>query len=79
MPPQAFLMFILLNELTSSDQESYFGTLAMFFDASGMLILGVYFSYFRDMSYLIYFLVGVYAVGFMFMIVFIPESPKYLD
>ena len=78
MPPQSFLMFVLMNELTTTDKEIVWSSVAMLFDATGMLILGTYFAYFKNMDGIIYGLSFIYALSFLFIWIYIPESPKFL-
>lgn len=76
--PRYALTFVYCLELTTKKHEAFYSTLALTFGSSGLVILGVFFYFVKDMKIIIYILIGIQSVLIVVVALFVPESPKYL-
>lgn len=70
------LSYVYALELTTKDKESIYATIAMLFDSSCMIILGIYFYIFRNMNHIIIFVIIVQTIAIILVMIYCPESPK---
>eukprot|EP00347_Sterkiella_histriomuscorum_P006682 403351837 len=72
------LSYVYCLELTTHQNQSTYSMICMLFDSLGMIILGIYFSFFKSMTNLIWFTIAVQTFAALIVLVFCPESPKFL-
>lgn len=72
------LSFVYALELTTSEYEVVYSTVALAIDATCMLILGLYFYFFKSMIPLLVFLTVVQTLAISLVALNAPESPKFL-
>lgn len=76
--PRGALSFVYALELTTKRHEAFYSMLTMVCDSSGLIVLGTYFYFVKDMKPVIYALVVIQSLLIVLVGVFMPESPKFL-
>lgn len=76
--PRGALSFVYALELTTKKHEAFYSMLTMVCDSSGLMVLGTYFYFVKDMKPIIYALVAIQTLLIILVCIFMPESPKFL-
>jgi MFS family permease len=76
--PRYSISYVYALELVSSEYETFYGMLCMTVDSISMILFGFYFYYIKDMNGILYFLAIIQTAAIIFLIYYVPESPKYL-
>jgi MFS family permease len=76
--PRYALAFVYANELTTQKHEALYSMLSMIVDSSTIIVIGIYFYFFKTMQPLLLASILITIVLVFVIVMFIPESPKFL-